>query len=154
MDSINQLLQNFNTWARLEQDRVNASRTILDQINNRWSLFSHLLVADTEVLQNIRKKETYTLLGTFVGSVSLSRVLFANLRSRIAFFGLVAAGVKLAIKPHFICELVEAIATEPTEAGQVARSVYLFECPHHPNTKEYERLSREYKKFMQLRYSN
>ena len=35
MDSLTQLWQNFNTWARLEQDRVNASRAVLEQINSR-----------------------------------------------------------------------------------------------------------------------
>jgi hypothetical protein len=74
--------------------------------------------------------------------------------SRFAFFGLVAAGIKLAVQPHFMCELMETIARKPTEAGQVARSVYLFKCPKHPSTKEFERLSREYKKYMKLKLSN
>lgn len=44
---------------------------------------------------------------------------------------------KFYIYPFYMSEIVENLALKPTEIGQIARIVFLFKCPDHPNYKEY-----------------
>jgi hypothetical protein len=62
-----------------------------------------------------------------------------------------AGGVRLVIQPYFQNTFYESLMNQQNEAAQIARSIYLFKCPQHPQSAHFQALSKDYKLYAKIK---
>lgn len=143
---IPEIYEKLSRFAEYELERQKSARLAIEKINT-----FKLLVANTGDLEKIRYKQSYSIYGTVLGSLSLAALLARHWFTRFFVVGIGMISVKTFISPYYLAEMMECVAEKPTEAGQAVRAIFLFKMPSHPKFSHYEGLSKDYRKYTVLK---
>lgn len=87
----------------------------------------------------------------FFGTVAGSFYFLKRLSYRIFTISAVCTVVCTWVWPYHIANMMEILAETPTDYGQTTRAVFIFKFNNGPKTQYYEKLSDEYRKYLQAK---
>jgi hypothetical protein len=134
----------YNLRAKWEKEstRQSAAMVAVQKMFEQGSF----AIYSKDVAVEFKKMGLISMAG-FVGTCACAKFAMKNNFYRFGLISAVNGFVFLWVWPFHLANMVEIVAEDPTEYGQVIRAVMIFKNPNGQKTKLYEQLSENYRHY-------
>lgn len=130
-----------NNWNQ-EAQRQAAAIISIEKLHQ----YKNVMLENKKVRQELYKLIWASGAG-FFGGLIFAKICFKQIKYRLVAASAPPTVILFWAWPYFAANIVEELATEPTDYGQIIRAVFIFKYPEGPHTEQYEKLSEDYRKY-------
>lgn len=135
-------INNLRTAWEKESSRQSAAMIAVQKMFEQGSF----AIYSKDVAVEFRKMGLITM-ASFFGTCFFAKFAMKNNFYRFGLISAVNGFMFLSVWPFYLANMVEIVAEDPTEYGQVIRAVMIFKNPKGQKTELYEQLSENYRHY-------